>query len=274
LNRAKTVICSYVIVFGLILRISQYLVLPVVLVIGSPVFLFIYCGYKNKLVDNQPSQEVNNYGEESSKKQLNNLDMSIAGRSYRLNQVGNEAELGAPERDSVLPIIRDDGDNENQQVNTDRRDEMDIVEQLRSQSIDLRANPAGMRRVLFKRKMSYGKAKRMQEKELKRRTDDKENQQPVEKLSTECAVCLVDFDETDPVVPLECNIDHVFHIECLLSWADHNYTCPICRQPIITSQADINMYETVHQRNQYNRHEDELSSGVINVELQEIREVV
>jgi len=169
LNWAKTVICSYVIIFGLLLRVSQYIVLPVVVLIGSPVFIAIYCTAAKPVV-NQQSREIQ-YGEESSKKQLNNLDMSLACRSHRMNQVGNEveAELGdMPQRDSVLPINRDDGDNEIQGENTDRRAEADIMEQLRSQSIDLRANPAGMRRVLFKRKMSYGKAKRAQEKELKK----------------------------------------------------------------------------------------------------------
>lgn len=81
--------------------------------------------------------------------------------------------------------------------------------------------------------------------------------------SAECPVCLVNFELGDPVVPLTCNIDHVFHIECLLSWADHNYTCPICRQPIIQSQDEIALYEMMQQRNQFNQHEDALGSGVL-----------
>ena len=62
---------------------------------------------------------------------------------------------------------------------------------------------------------------------------------------------------------MTCNNDHVFHIECLLSWADHNYTCPICRQPIIQSQDEIALYEMMQQRNQFNQHEDALGSGVL-----------
>ena len=84
-----------------------------VVLIGSPVFIAIYCTAAKPVV-NQQSHEIQ-YGEESSKKQLNNLDMSLACRSHRMNQVGNEveAELGdMPQRDSVLPINRDDGDNE------------------------------------------------------------------------------------------------------------------------------------------------------------------
>ena len=76
-------------------------------------------------------------------------------------------------------------------------------------------------------------------------------------------MCLLNFFKKDQVVPLPCNLDHVFHIECLLSWADHNYTCPICRHPIIKSQSEISLYEVMHQRNQFNQHEDALASAVI-----------
>ena len=41
---------------------------------------------------------------------------------------------------------------------------MDIVEQLRSESVDLRINPVGMRRVLFRLKTDYGKVLRKEEK--------------------------------------------------------------------------------------------------------------
>ena len=65
----------------------------------------------------------------------------------------------------------------------------------------------------------------------------------------ECAICLAYFEDTDQVVPLRCNLEHVFHLECLLSWADHNYTCPICRQPIIKSRKEIELYEMMQSRN-------------------------
>ena len=76
-------------------------------------------------------------------------------------------------------------------------------------------------------------------------------------------MCLLGFEARDFVVPLKCNIDHVFHIECLLSWAEHSYTCPICRQPIISSAHEINLYETMQQRNLMNQHEEVLASGVL-----------
>ena len=100
-----------------------------------------------------------------------------------------------------------------------------------------------MRRVLFKLKQKYKLVHHAQKRELKRIAEEGSHTGPPVVLSPECPVCLVNFESHDPVVPLQCNIDHVFHIECLLSWADHNYTCPICRQPIIQNQKEIDMYE-------------------------------
>jgi len=68
-------------------------------------------------------------------------------------------------------------------------------------------------------------------------------------MSDECAVCLSKFNLKDEVVPLSCNLDHVFHLKCMLDWADHSYKCPICRQPVIESQQEINQYEVMQQRN-------------------------
>ena len=111
-----------------------------------------------------------------------------------------------------------------------------------------------MRRVLFRLKTDYGKVLR---KEEKRRLqlqslDEAGAEAPPRTISPECPVCLVDFQVDDPVVPLTCNPEHVFHIECLLNWADHNYTCPICRQAIIQSADEIAFYEMMQQRNQLN----------------------
>lgn len=102
----------------------------------------------------------------------------------------------------------------------------------------MRVNPVGMRRALFKLQSNFKKARKRQERELKKQG----SQAQVASLTDECAVCLVSFIAEDQVVPLTCNIDHLFHIECLLSWADHNYTCPICRQSIINSRSEIDFY--------------------------------
>jgi len=85
-----------------------------------------------------------------------------------------------------------------------------------------------MRRVLFALKTTFAGARKHQLKQIKKlkKCDKSANS---DELSNECTVCLVDFAKDDLVVPLKCNIDHVFHIECLLNWANHNYTCPICR---------------------------------------------
>ena len=64
-------------------------------------------------------------------------------------------------------------------------------------------------------------------------------------------------------MPLECNDDHVFHYDCMRDWAQHNYTCPICRKPVIQSDQDIKLYKHMHSMNQMNVHEDTLGSASI-----------
>ena len=185
------------------------------------------------------------------------VQLSSVRSQQRINQVGNdenELDQNGQPRESILPINQDNNENGNRDFelgnpNTNR--EMDIVEQLRAESIDLRINPVGMRRVLFRLKTDYSKVRLNQQ-----RMAARHGHETSLTTSSECPVCLVNFENGDPVVPLTCNIDHVYHIECLLSWADHNYTCPICRQPIIASQDEINMYEVMQQRNQFNQHED------------------
>ena len=43
LNWVKTGLSCYVIVFGILLRISQFIVLPIVSIIGSPIFIIYHC---------------------------------------------------------------------------------------------------------------------------------------------------------------------------------------------------------------------------------------
>ena len=52
-------------------------------------------------------------------------------------------------------------------------------------------------------------------------------------------------------------------MECLLNWANMNYTCPICRTPVITCPEEIKLYEIMQQRNLMNIHEDDLTSSIV-----------
>ena len=196
--------------------------------------------------------------------------MASAHNSARLrpNQVADEEVLSARhvvafQRESMAPIVANNSSNgaegELSNIAESAIEDHDVVEQLRRESIDLRVNPVGMRRALFKLQTSFAKARRKQEKALKQL----EPAAQIAKLTDECSVCLVNFGANDQVCQLPCNIDHLFHIECLLNWANHNYTCPICRQSIITSRAEINFYALMQQRNLMNQHEDDLSSGVM-----------
>ncbi|CAK9318740.1 unnamed protein product [Citrullus colocynthis] len=55
-----------------------------------------------------------------------------------------------------------------------------------------------------------------------------------EETSSECAVCLSEFeeDETVRIIPI-CS--HLFHIDCIDIWLQNNPNCPLCRTSISSS---------------------------------------
>ena len=103
--------------------------------------------------------------------------------------------------------------NGNQDV--ENRDGIDMIEMIRSQNIELRVNPLAVHQAI----------------------DNLLEKKDETCLKGDCSICLSalftagaecgDCDEV--VVALTCNDEHVFHRSCLRSWANHNYTCPICR---------------------------------------------
>ena len=79
-----------------------------------------------------------------------------------------------------------------------------------------------------------------------------------------CAVCMSDLSAGgDQLKVLPCG--HAFKPACINEWLRKQPTCPICRQPVIASRDEINLYEMMQQRNQMNQHEDDLASGVMQV---------
>jgi len=46
-------------------------------------------------------------------------------------------------------------------------------------------------------------------------------------LSTQCSICLGDFNISDILLQLTCK--HIYHRECLLHWLQTHYRCPYCR---------------------------------------------
>ena len=53
---------------------------------------------------------------------------------------------------------------------------------------------------------------------------------------TECSICFDEFsvDDKRDLVELDCNNNHIFHIECIKAWLQQpNHTnCPLCREEI------------------------------------------
>ncbi|CDW81070.1 zinc finger protein [Stylonychia lemnae] len=48
----------------------------------------------------------------------------------------------------------------------------------------------------------------------------------------QCAICLLDFQKDDEIIPLPCDEKHYFHPECIEQWLKNNNTCPLCKKAI------------------------------------------
>lgn len=61
---------------------------------------------------------------------------------------------------------------------------------------------------------------------------------------TECAVCLVDFQENENLrfLPKCC---HAFHIDCIDMWLRSHANCPLCRSNVIGSSANIALLDEI-----------------------------
>lgn len=49
-----------------------------------------------------------------------------------------------------------------------------------------------------------------------------------------CPICCDQFQNSDEIVILSCNIKHIFHPDCVKSWLDKNDTCPLCKERVIS----------------------------------------
>lgn len=47
-----------------------------------------------------------------------------------------------------------------------------------------------------------------------------------------CPICMVDFTETDDIIPLPCDEKHYFHPECIKQWLQKNNNCPLCKKEV------------------------------------------
>lgn len=52
------------------------------------------------------------------------------------------------------------------------------------------------------------------------------------KATSECCICMSEFQEDEDVTPLPCNIAHYFHAQCVTEWLKTNNTCPLCRKVV------------------------------------------
>nr|CAB3491067.1 unnamed protein product [Digitaria exilis] len=55
---------------------------------------------------------------------------------------------------------------------------------------------------------------------------------------TECAICLVDFEDGEEVSVMPCFHGHGFHQDCIAKWLWRSNKCPLCRHQIPTGIMD------------------------------------
>jgi len=66
----------------------------------------------------------------------------------------------------------------------------------------------------------------------------------------ECAVCLVEFEDSDTVRMLPL-CQHVFHQHCVDQWLASRLTCPICRQKLIWHDTTVNVNDVPSEQEQH-----------------------
>ena len=61
------------------------------------------------------------------------------------------------------------------------------------------------------------------------------------KENESCSICLEDFKEGDgkPIAELNCNSNHIFHLDCLSEWVKTKDVCPMCRAPIVQVEGEV-----------------------------------
>ncbi|QCE13155.1 RING-H2 finger protein ATL79-like [Vigna unguiculata] len=72
----------------------------------------------------------------------------------------------------------------------------------------------------------------------------------------ECAVCLVEFEDSDTVKLLPL-CQHVFHQHCIDQWLPSRLTCPICRQKLISDDTEANVTDVPSEQEREEEEEDE-----------------
>lgn len=50
-------------------------------------------------------------------------------------------------------------------------------------------------------------------------------------VTTQCMVCLCEFEEGEQLRRLACNRSHIFHQACIDEWLVRSDVCPVCKQP-------------------------------------------
>ena len=84
--------------------------------------------------------------------------------------------------------------------------------------------------------------------------------------SSQCSVCLADFEEGDIVAENSCssngNCQHIFHKSCIQDWIRRSNTCPLCKEPFCDAVEQSSSSLSLHDgsNTSSNRRDDQNSS--------------
>ncbi|XP_039258894.1 RING finger protein 11-like isoform X1 [Styela clava] len=57
-----------------------------------------------------------------------------------------------------------------------------------------------------------------------------DNSQVENKKVRECCICMIDFEDEEPIRYLPCM--HYYHVNCIDDWLMRSFTCPTCMEPV------------------------------------------
>jgi len=57
-------------------------------------------------------------------------------------------------------------------------------------------------------------------------------------VNKSCTICLGDFETSDDVTALPCNVKHTFHTPCITNWLKERNICPLCKAPVTQAELD------------------------------------
>lgn len=62
-------------------------------------------------------------------------------------------------------------------------------------------------------------------------------------LTTECTICMVQFEEQETICVYPCDEKHFFHEVCGEKWLNQKFECPLCRKEFFVNPLESDQEE-------------------------------